>query len=609
MFDRNSVRARAAACRRAGLTFAALAAIVAVPSTAPASAAAPEAPGETFPVSVTPSGEYANGEGTGAYTPVSISADGRYVAFQSAATNLGESGPAGSVEGFVKDLETGGLALVTRADGPVGAPAGEPGIEGLHLSADGRYVVFTSAATNLGPALPGEAVGEQHVYRRDLETGETVLVDRVSGVGGPTFSRAARAEAISASGRYVLFAANVANLEDPSGDHAETAVAVQYVRDVAAETATAVSRADGPAGELANEASEASSVSADGRYVAFASAASNLPGASGESQVYLRDLRSGTTTLVSASGSGAAGDRGSYFPALVGGRGCEVEFSSLAFDLVEPAPSGEQVYIYDFCASPATMTLVSESGGQLAGLAYGPWGASAGGGLVLFGASFASSGVFHLFLKDRAGGAVSQIDRASGSGASADGEPQQAAISANGCRIAFGSQSSNLASPAPPPMPSGEPPSEVYVRQLAPCASDSGEPTVEGPSTEPPRSEPRSEPAPAGPAIPAAAAAGPRSWRIAGLGTRLLVVEVTAPGQIRVRLRRQLAEPRHRWPLLKTISAIADAAGRVEVQLGDLADGRYRLNVHLRGSRVPGMVRFLTVGSQPFARPASKPWR
>jgi hypothetical protein len=580
--------------------------VLALLAAAPAAlAAAPETAGETFAASVTPGGEFAGGEGTGVYTPISISADGRYVGFESAAANLGEAGPAGSVEGFVKDLATGALELVSRADGPAGAPAGEPGIEDLHLSADGRYVVFSSAATNLGPALPGEETGERHVYRRDLWTGETVLVDRVNGAGGQTFSRGARAEAVSADGRYVLFAASVANLEDPAGDHAETAVPAQYLRDTVAATTTAVSRADGPAGELANEASEASSVSADGRYVAFASTAGNLPGATGESQVYLRDLQSGTTTLVSANPSGQAGDRGSYFPALVG-RGCEVEFSSLAFDLVEPTPVGEQIYVYDFCASPPTLALVSERAGQLAGLAYGSWGTDEAGGLVVFGASFDSSGAFHLFVKDRTGGGVSQLDRASGAGASADGEPQQAAISANGCRVAFGSQSTNLAG-TPPQAPGGEPASEVYVRQLAPCVADGAEPPAdEPPAEEPPARDPGTVRAgddrsvSSGSAPTAAFDAGRgRSLRIADLGRHALAVELSGPGEVVVRLRRLVSSPRRRWPLLRTLSASADAAGRLEVPLGRLGPGRYRLNAWLPGTGVAGAVRFLDVGEEP----------
>src|SRR5260221_672237 len=93
-----------------------------------AQAAAPETPNATFAVSASAAGELADGAGVVEYTPVGISADGRYVAFQSASQNLGEAGPVGAVEGFVKDLDTGEARLVSRADGVAGEPAGSPGI-------------------------------------------------------------------------------------------------------------------------------------------------------------------------------------------------------------------------------------------------------------------------------------------------------------------------------------------------------------------------------------------------------------------------------------------------------------------------------------------------
>jgi WD40-like Beta Propeller Repeat len=588
MFHLNVVKACAVLHRRGAVVpIAIFIALLGAP--AGATAAGTETPGETFPVSVTPGGEYADGEGTGEYTPVSISGDGRFVAFESAATNLGEQGPAGTNEGFVKDLDSGALTLVTRADGPAGEPAGEPGIGDLKLSTDGRYVLFTSAASNLGPALPGEEPSERHVYRRDLQSGETILVDRVSGAGGAILSRGAQAGGISANGRYIVFSARVANLEDPSGDHAETAVATQYVRDTVANTTTAISRATGVDGDLADEYSEATSVSPDGRYVAFASAATNLmAGASGESQVYLRDLQTETTTLVSQNELGDPGDRGSGIPALVGEGGCEVQFSSLAFNLLEPSPqpvSGEQVYVADYCSSPATLSLVSEKDGQLAGIAYGSWGAGADGSLVLFGGSFSLSGVFHLFLKDRDSGEVSQIDRASGSGgAAANGEPQQAAISANGCRVVFGSQATNLHGAGPPEGPSGEKPFEVYARQLAPCVEPPENPAADIPPAK------GSSPSSYIPVAPSPAT----DLKIAGLSHRQLVLDFSGPGAASVRVRRFAKEPQRHWKFLEAIVVSADVAGRVEVPLSDFPAGRYRFNVHLHGSH-DGLVRKLVV--------------
>jgi hypothetical protein len=586
MSHQNLVRARAQARRLSAVASTAVLVVTLGAFSTDARAASPETPEATFPASVTPDGVYANGEGTGEYTPVSISDDGRYVAFESAATNLGEQGPGVANEGFVKDLSSGALTLVTRADGANGEPAGEPGISDLKLSGDGRFVLFTSAATNLGTTLPGEEPSEQHVYRRDLQSGETTLIDRVSGPSGAILSRSARAEGISTDGRYVLFSAYAANLEDPAGEHAETPVATQYVRDIQTGTTTAVSRASGVDGELANEYSEATSVSADGRYVAFASAATNLAaGTNGESQVYLRDLQSATTTLISQNELREPGDRASGIPALVGNQNCEIEFSSLAFNLLEPSPqsiSGEQVYVANHCSSPAALTLVSQREGQLAGIAYGSWGASADGSQVLFGGSFSVSGVFGLFLKDLDTGQVSQIDRASGNGAVANGEPQQASISSNGCRAVFGSQATNLYGDGPPEGPSGEKPFEVYVRQLAPCiaapeASAVGTAPANVGSADSPTSSP------------------PTVLKIARLTRRKLVLSLTGPGRVAVRIRRLFERPQRHWKFLRTIVARSPAGGRIELSLPGFPAGRYLLDLHLSQSPATHLVRVLTV--------------
>jgi Tol biopolymer transport system component len=556
---------------------------------ASASAASPATPGETFPASVTPEGEWADGEGTGEYTPVSISADGRYVAFESAATNLGEGGPAEALEGFVKDLDSGQLQLVTRADGTLGEPAGEPGIEDLKLSADGRYVIFTSAATNLGTVLPGEEPSEQHVYRRDLQSGKTILIDRVSGAEGTIFSRGAKAEAISADGRYVVFADRVNGLEDPSADHTETGGSTVYVRDTQTETTVAVSRASGASGEFADEPSEAFSISADGRYVAFASRATNLvPGMEGNiwEQVYLRDLQSTTTTLVSQNALGEAGDRSSGLPVLVGDDGCEVELSSIAFNLLEPSSlevSGEQVYVENHCASPATMTLVSQDENGIAGFAYSFFGGSADGRYVLFAAEFQGSSGIHLYQRDLQTEQISQLDRASGaSGASANAEVEQAAISANGCRAVFGTRATNLYGAGPPEGPGGEEPSEAYVRQLAPCVTSSEEPAAQNPSN---KGASSARPRPT-------AAAG---LRIVSLSQRKLVLSLSGPGRVSIRVRRFAEEPRRHWRFLRTIAMSVAAPGRIDVPLVDLPPDRYRLNVHLHRSQAAGIVRLLTI--------------
>jgi Tol biopolymer transport system component len=591
----HNVVAVCASARRYGATLTTVVSLILLAVlTSSAIAASPESAGETFPASVTAGSVWAGGEGTSEFTPVSISDDGRYVAFQSAADNLGETGPAGVNQGFVKDLASGDVRLVSRADGEGGEAASEPGISGLRLSGDGRYVIFTSAATNLGTTLPGEVPGERHVYRRDLQSGDTTLVDRVSGAAGAILSRGAEASSISANGRYVAFTARVENLEDPVGDHTETANAVGYVRDMQTESTVAVSRASGATGEVGDEPAEGLSLSSDGRYVVFSSRASNLvPGVEEGvwEQVYLRDLQTSTTTLISQNELGEPGDRGSSLSVISGEGACKVQFTSIAFNLLEPSPlevSGEQVYVADRCLSPQAMTLVSRNANEpIAPFAYSVSGTTADGASAIFVGEFVGSACCHLYLRDFEAGTTTQLDRASGaSGASANAEVQETAISANGCRAVFASRATNLFAGGPPQGPSGEEPTEVYVRQLAPCVDSPETPGAEaGASPSPQPKSPATVPKPA----------AQTSMKVTALNRRKLVLGLSGPGRVAVRVRRlEKMSPRH-WKFLRTITAEVGSAGRVEIPLPDFSRGKYRFNLHLHRSQTPGIVRFLAI--------------
>ncbi|MFZ2052169.1 MAG: choice-of-anchor D domain-containing protein [Solirubrobacteraceae bacterium] len=450
---------------------------------ASALASSDETPGDTFGASITPSGDYADAS---AGEAPSISADGRYVAFISDAQNLGEHGPAGVQEAYVKDLHTGEVKLVSRASGTGGEPANEPGggtgVENLFISGDGRYAIFTSAASNLVSGLPSSPPGEHplHVYRHDLQTGETVLVDRVTGGEGAILGEedGARAEAISEDGRYVLFRDGVEDLEDPAGSH-QPGTRTVYVRDLQDGVTNAVSRADGASGALADEASSGTSISPNGRFVAFESSATNLVAgmqSNNVSQVYVRDLQTDTTTLASRTQGGAPANGPAEEPMLVGGEGCQVAFSSAATNLYvyEGSPVlTPEVYLVDLCANPVSVTLVSRANGQ-DGAPAGegnsvvpiPRGASSDGRYVLFSAlseltGEAANEQSHLYLRDLSTGQTTLVDRQSGSlGEPAKGDPTGAALSANGCRIAFATEASNFAEPAF---------LETYVHNLAPC--------------------------------------------------------------------------------------------------------------------------------------------
>lgn len=442
---------------------------------------------DTVPASITPTNVYAD-NGTGE-TP-SISDDGRYVAFQSDATNLGEHGPPGVNEAYVKDLDTGEVKLSSRSSGPAGQPANEPGetagVENVSISGDGRYVIFSSRATDLVAGLPPTEEPEEHprhVYRRDLQTGETVLVDRVTGPEGAILDeRKAQAEGISEDGRYVLFRDRVEDLENPTGEHAQAGGYTVYVRDMQTATTTVVSRSSGPEGQLANETSRAGSISPDGSYVAFESSATNLsPGmeANTVSQVYLRDLKTGTTTLLSKTAlAGEPGNQESGEPVLAGGDGCEVAYESTATNLYPAAKTATaEIYLTDVCSTPTSTTLVSRADGtEGAPLGAGtevplPLGASEDGRYILFAATFEAHGTGpaakkHLYIRDLDTGHTTLVDRASGpEGEIANQQPEAGAISANGCRVAFATRATNLTAQAPPL----NDPFETYIRQLAPC--------------------------------------------------------------------------------------------------------------------------------------------
>lgn len=316
---------------------------------------------------------------------------GRYVVFNSLSSNLDAADPDGYRDIFVRDIKSAETTLVSRADGVAGVKANRDARRG-RLSADGRLVAFDSRASNLDPA---DADSDFDVFVRDLTTDETTLVtDGVRNAelvafsddgnqiayyvpaapppnvvwgeeapygdlylqdlrsGQRTFVAAhagAAGVSLSRDGRYVAFSSGFT-----SPDQAEGRIDV-YVRDVVTGVTTLVSRADGAAGAKGNtESLDGGSLSADGRYVAFSSYASNLDPVDGpsnhSSDTFVRDLRRSHTTLASRSPSGARGNAMSLLPSL-SGNGRYMVFTSAAtnFD-PRDTDSRSDVYVRDLRA-------------------------------------------------------------------------------------------------------------------------------------------------------------------------------------------------------------------------------------------------------------------
>ena len=222
------------------------------------------AQGSTALVSVAPDGE---GASAGSSAP-SISADGRRVAFLSAAGNLSDEDAAGVQGVFVRDLQAGMTTLASRATGAAGAAASGLS-ESPSISADGTRIAFATGSPNLSP---GEDLPGSDIFLRDLAASATILASRATGPAGPPVDAPASDPVIAADGRSVAFRSTASNLSAEDLDPIDDV----FVRDLAAQTTTLVSRAAGPAGAAGTAASGEPSISSSGRYVAFSSAAANL---------------------------------------------------------------------------------------------------------------------------------------------------------------------------------------------------------------------------------------------------------------------------------------------------------------------------------------------
>jgi Tol biopolymer transport system component len=295
------------------------------------------APGNTTRVSVASDGTQANG---GSFTP-SISANGRYVAFASIAVNLVSGDTNGVQDIFVHDRQTGATTLVSVA---IDGSEGNGDSEEVSISADGRYVAFRSWASNL---VSGDTNNLPDIFVRDRQTGQTTRVSVAS--DGTQANNFSFEPSISADGRYVAFMSWANNLVsgDTNGDWDI------FVHDRQTGATIRVSVATG--GGQAAGRSQRPSISADGRYVAFASSASNL--VSGDTNnhpdIFVHDRQTGVTMRVSVASDGTQTYVFSFDPSI-SADGRYVAFGSEADNLVSGDTNGR----YDIFVREMNKTVV-----------------------------------------------------------------------------------------------------------------------------------------------------------------------------------------------------------------------------------------------------------
>jgi Tol biopolymer transport system component len=294
--------------------------------------------GATERVSVNGAGSQANG---GSEAPV-ISADGRFVAFVSVASNLVSRDTNGLTDVFVRDRQTGATERVSvdgagnQADGPSDSPV---------ISGDGRCVAFVSAASAL---VPGDTNGQRDIFVHDRQTGASERVS-VDGTGSQADS-SNDAPAISADGRFVAFESDARNLV-PGDTNRRADVFVRDRHTGATERVSVDS-----AGSQANSGGLGPAMSSDGRFVAFYAGHTDLvPGDTNRRQdVFIHDRRTGATEQVSINSAGSQGNDHSGGLSSVSGDGRFVAFPSLAYNLV-PVDTNltQDVFVHDRGAADA----------------------------------------------------------------------------------------------------------------------------------------------------------------------------------------------------------------------------------------------------------------
>lgn len=377
----------------------------------------------------------------------SLSADGALVLFDSTATNLVAASDSNNTSDVYRRDRVGtSTTRISEADasGPFaiagnghsslanyGAPA---------VSADGRYVAFQSSATNL---VPGDSNGVQDIFLFDRVSATLELIS--IGIAGVPANNASADPVVSGDGRYVAYGSYASNLV--AGDsNGQWDV---FVRDRTLGTTTRVSVATG--GGQGNSASEQPSISIDGRYVAFRSYASNVVAgdSNGSYDVFVHDRDTGTTTRVSVDSLGVQGNSDSD-QAEISGDGRYVAFRSNANNLVAGDSNGAYDVFRHDRVTGATIRINVDSGGlQANGQSHEPSLSGDGGKVVFY--SLASNLVpgdtnstWDAFLRDVAAGTTTRVSLSS-SGTQGNNSSTTAAISADGSTVAFVSSASNLA--------------------------------------------------------------------------------------------------------------------------------------------------------------------
>lgn len=269
---------------------------------------------------------------------VYVSDDGRSVAYESLSSNLVPNDTNLKNDVFVFDRQTNENHRVSVAsDGT----QGNNGSYVLDMSPDGRYILFSSSATNL---IAGDTNNSSDVFMYDMQTGQTIRLSL--GTGGIQGNGDSDDGAFSDDGRFIGFTSLASNLVSGDTNNAEDVFVFDRQNKTTTRVSVSSNGSQSPGGYIFG-----TSISPDGRFVVFATIADGLvPGdTNGLWDVFVRDTALGTTTLVSvrADGSQSNGQNGTSRKPTISDDGKIIAFSSSASNLVPGDTNGKtDVFIY-----------------------------------------------------------------------------------------------------------------------------------------------------------------------------------------------------------------------------------------------------------------------
>jgi Tol biopolymer transport system component len=290
-----------------------------------------------------------------------LSRDGPFVAFTSDASDLVANDANATRDVFLRDLETSTTELVSINAATTGSGNGGSGLLTLAMSDDGRFLAFMSSASDL---VTTDSNGEGDVFVRDRLVGSTALVSvNAAGTdGGDGFSYG---PSMSADGTRIVFASEAGNLV--LADTNANACRDLFVRDLTSGTTSLVTENNSTPGCIGGTFAPPFDygLSAAGRFIVFVSGNDGLVpnDANASTDVFVRDLAASTTQLISINRNGTGSGNGDSFNPSFSADGRFVAFISSAEDLVPNDTNGAtDVFLRDLVGETTSLISVNAMG-------------------------------------------------------------------------------------------------------------------------------------------------------------------------------------------------------------------------------------------------------